>query len=369
MYLTKLSVINFKNYEDYQLQFCKKFNCFVGSNGVGKTNLLDAIHYLSICKSYFNAIDSQNIKWNSGFFVIQGAFQNQNELHEIYCSLKRNAKKQFKLNKVEYTKLSDHIGKFPVVIITPSDSEIIDSGSDIRRKLIDSIISQCNKNYLTQLINYNQGLNQRNALLKLMAENSKIKLSDLDIWNEQLVHFGSQIIETRLKFIENFKPLFVKTHQYISNNELQQVDLNYQNTTTHDTFLEALKQSTQKDLALQYTSIGPHKDDLEFSLNQQSIKKYASQGQQKTFTLSLKLAQYEYVKMKTNCNPILLLDDLFDKLDETRIDQLITYLNNEAFGQIFITDTHAQRLENLLLSIEAEHKLFNITNESIYAHG
>lgn len=359
MFLKQLSLVNFKNYSDFEAQFSEKINCFVGNNGMGKTNLLDALHYLSFCKSYFNAIDSQNIKHEEGFFVIQGLFEKFGESSEVYCGLKRNQKKVFKKNKKEYERFSEHIGQFPLVMISPADSELINGGSELRRKFLDGIISQYDKVYLDHLINYHQVLKQRNALLKQFYDSRSFDSETLDIIDDQLAIYGKSILEIRERFLKQFIPLFNRYYRFISdNNEL--VTLQYENSLGEKEFKTALMTALPKDRALHYTSVGPHKDDLDFTLNGFSLRKFASQGQQKSYLLALKLAQFEFIKEQKNINPLLLLDDVYDKLDEQRFTKLLELVSGEKFGQVFITDTHPDRMNDLLNKKQIEHRIFLI---------
>lgn len=361
MHLRHLSLINFKNHAEFEANFSKKINCFVGNNGKGKTNLLDAIYYLSFSKSFFNSIDSQNIKHNESFFVLNGQFENSGEISEVYCGLKRNQKKIFKKNKKEYDRLSEHIGQFPLVMISPSDSELINGNSDVRRRFLDSIISQYNKVYLEKLISYNHVLKQRNALLKQFYENRNFDSEALEIWDDQLINYGNLILQFRFEFLKKFTPLFNFYYQVISESKEESI-LKYESSLESNEFKVALITSLNKDRALQYTSVGPHKDDLEFTLNNFSLKKNASQGQQKSYLLALKLAQFEFIKNQKNIKPLLLLDDVYDKLDQERFSKLLEIVSSEKFGQVFITDTHTQRIEALLNKNQIENKIFIIEN-------
>jgi DNA replication and repair protein RecF len=364
MHLDRLSLINFKSYTEAKLSFHSKINCFVGNNGMGKTNLLDAIHYLSFCKSYFNPIDSQNIRHDQGFFMLQGNYSLRGESEEIYCGIKRSQKKQFKRNQKEYERLSEHIGLFPLVMISPSDSELITGGSEIRRKFIDSIISQYDKVYLEKLIAYNHVLSQRNALLKRFAEQKSYDSVSLEVWDEQLIMHGEGILDKRKKFIREFIPLFEKNYQFISGST-ENVSIEYLSTLNSRDFKTALLASMQKDSVLQYTTTGTHRDDLDFKLEGQSLKKFASQGQQKSFLLALKLAQFEIIKSIKKISPILLLDDVYDKLDETRFRKLIGLVGSDDFGQVFITDTHPQRIESLFNESKTAFRIFLVENAEI----
>jgi DNA replication and repair protein RecF len=361
MYLQKLSLINFKNYTDEELDFCEKINCFVGNNGEGKTNLLDAIHYLSFCKSYFNPIDTQNILHGGEFFIVQGTVLKGESRDDIYCAQKQNERKQFKLNKKEYSRFSDHIGLYPLVMISPADNALISEGSEDRRKYIDSVISQFDKIYLDDLINYNKALLQRNTLLKYFAEKRRFDKNSLDVWNHQLINLGQKIYEKRLEFLDNFLPLFRKYFSFISGDK-EIVDIEYQSQLKIAGLSELLSDALEKDRVLQYTTVGTHKDDLIFKIGSYPLKKFGSQGQQKSFIISLKLAQFEYTKNIKGFKPILLFDDIFDKLDNSRVEQLMKLVSNNSFGQVFVTDAHPERVELIFKDIKTEIKIFEVKN-------
>ncbi len=333
---------------------------------MGKTNLLDAIYYLSFCKSFFNSIDSQNIKHNEAFFLLQGQFNKYGEEIEVYCGIKRNQKKIFKKNKKEYERLSDHIGQFPLVMISPSDAELIYESSEVRRKFLDGIISQYDKVYLDKLISYNHILKQRNALLKQFHESRSFDSETLEIWDDQLITHGKGILEIRNAFLKQFIPLFNHYYRFISNSK-EEVALNYLNSLGEKDFRTALLTSLPRDRAMHYTTMGPHKDDLEFTLADLSLKKFASQGQQKSYLLALKLAQFEFIKQQKNTKPLLLLDDIYDKLDEERFTKLIEMVSGDEFGQVFITDTHPERMNELLNQKHIDHKIF-LVDDGIVQH-
>ncbi|MFZ5554214.1 MAG: DNA replication/repair protein RecF [Bacteroidota bacterium] len=359
MYLSQLSLINFKNCREASFGFTHGVNCFLGNNGEGKTNILDSIHYLSFCKSYFNPIDSQNIRNGEDFFVIQGNFKKEEEETEVYCGQKRNQKKSFKKNKKEYSRLSDHIGLFPLVMISPSDAELLLGGSEVRRKFIDSIISQYDKTYLEKLINYNKLLLQRNTLLKRFADGMMYNPELLEAWDIQLVPEGRYIFETRRKFINEFIRLFSKYYALIANNN-EEVGVEYKSDLHTADFEIILKNSLMRDRHSQYTQTGIHKDDLVFTMNGQPVKRFGSQGQQKSFLISLKLAQYYYIAREKNTFPVLLLDDIFDKLDDQRVEQLMLLVTGKEFGQVFITDTSLEKLPSLLQKNNVHFKTFHI---------
>jgi DNA replication and repair protein RecF len=359
MYLQKISLVNFKNIESQSFDFQQKINCFVGDNGVGKTNVLDAIYYLSFAKSYFNSVAIQNIKHNEPFFMIEGEYILNDRTEKIVCSLKRGQKKVLKRNGKNYDKFSEHIGQIPLVIISPADRDLVTEGSDTRRKFIDGVISQQNKTYLQDLISYNKVLSQRNALLKYFAANRTFDALNLSVYNEQLAAYGTKIYEVRKDFLEKFIPIFNEKYQIISGDK-ESVNLIYKSQLEEYSMLEVLKKSLEKDKILQYTTSGIHKDDLSFEIEEYPIKKFGSQGQQKSYLIALKLAQFEFIKQQSNIIPILLFDDIFDKLDENRVLQLIELVNNDEFGQIFITDTHSERTENIVKQSNKPYKIFKL---------
>lgn len=359
MILRTLSLINYKNFESQTLSFDTKINCFVGRNGVGKTNVLDAIYHLSFGKSYFNPIATQNIKHEEDFFVVDGVFDKEGQDEKIVVSLKKGQKKIIKRNGKIYEKFSDHIGFIPLVIISPADRDLIIEGSDTRRKFIDSVISQSDKNYLNHLINYNKVLAQRNALLKYFALNNTFNAQTLEVYNEQLHNYGSEIFKTRDAFLKTFIPIFKMRYNAISNQN-EDVNLSYQSDLFDDDLKTLLKTNLSKDKMLQYTSVGIHKDDLNFEIETYPIKKFGSQGQQKSFLIALKLAQFDFVKKQSGVTPILLLDDIFDKLDEHRVAQIIHLVDDKNFGQLFISDTHAERTENVVKQIHQSYKIFKL---------
>lgn len=359
MILNALSLINYKNFEHQDFTFDQKINCFVGANGIGKTNVLDAIYHLSFGKSYFNPIASQNIKHGESFFVIEGIFEKDNREEKILVSLKKGQKKVIKRNSKIYEKFSDHIGFIPSVIISPADRDLILEGSETRRKFIDSVISQSDKNYLNKLINYNKILQQRNALLKYFALNNTFNSQTLEIYNDQLHQYGTEIFTIRKAFLETFIPIFKDRYNAISNHN-EPVDLSYKSDLFDDGLDVLLMNSINKDKALQYTSVGIHKDDLEFEIDSFPIKRFGSQGQQKSFLIALKLAQFDFIKQQNKFSPILLLDDIFDKLDENRVAQILELVHNDHFGQLFISDTHADRTENIIKQVHQSYKIFKL---------
>ena len=359
MYLKKLSLFNFKNFETQSFDFQEKINCFVGDNGVGKTNVLDAIYYLSFGKSYFNSVASQNIRHEQEFFMIEGEYDLDERSETIVCSLKRGSKKIIKRNDKEYEKFSDHIGHLPLVIISPADRDLIVEGSDVRRKFIDSVISQSDKKYLKSLINYNKVLQQRNALLKYFAANRTFNALNLKVYDEQLEQYGSEIYTKRKDFLETFTPIFEERYKVITKAK-EKVKLEYKTQLDENRLTTLLEDVLDKDRMLQYTSVGIHKDDLLFNIDGFSVKKFGSQGQQKSFLIALKLAQFEFIKNLAQKKPILLLDDIFDKLDDNRVAQIVDLVNQDNFGQLFISDTHKDRTEEVVKKTNQSYKIFKL---------
>lgn len=359
MLLKKLSLVNYKNFDSKEFDFDAKINCFVGSNGIGKTNILDAIYHLSFGKSYFNPIASQNIKHGEDFFVVDGLFFKDERDEKIICSLKKGAKKVIKRNGKAYDKFSDHIGFLPLVIISPADRDLILEGSDTRRKFIDGVISQSNKEYLTALLKYNKILLQRNSLLKYFAVNHTFDKTTLSVYNEQLQEYGSIIHKERVAFLNAFIPIFKEQYAAISGGK-ENVTITYNSKLLEKNLLQLFDESLEKDRAVQYTTVGTHKDDLSFEINDYPVKKFGSQGQQKSFLIALKLAQFNFIKEQAKTTPILLLDDIFDKLDENRVAQIVSLVDDHNFGQIFISDTHADRTENVVKNIHQSYKIFKL---------
>ncbi|MBT8278181.1 MAG: DNA replication/repair protein RecF [Bacteroidia bacterium] len=359
MILKSLSLVNYKNFDAQNFEFDSKINCFVGPNGIGKTNILDAIYHLSYGKSYFNPIASQNIKHDTDFFVVDGKYDKDDREEHIIVSLKRGQSKLIKRNGKTYERFSDHIGFIPLVIISPADRDLIVEGSDVRRKFMDSVISLNDRGYLNNLIGYNKVLSQRNALLKYFALNNTFDQDSLDVYNEQLISLGEPIYKKRMAFLKKFVPIFKKRYEVISNKN-ESVELTYKSDLNTNAFSALLDKNLKKDRTLQYSSVGIHKDDLQFEIEGFPIKKFGSQGQQKSFLVALKLAQFDFIKEENGIHPILLLDDVFDKLDEQRVAQIITLVDDENFGQLFISDTHAERTENAIKSVHQTYKMFQL---------
>lgn len=361
MIINKISILNFKNIEEAELSFSPKVNCLFGNNGMGKTNLMDALYYLSFTKNYTNLADTQLIRHDVDFSVIQGYYQDGEETEEIYCGIKRKQKKVFKRNKKEYERLSEHIGLIPVVMISPADTELIQGGSEERRKFVDILISQYDKEYLHSLIYYNKALQQRNSLLKSQnpLKENKNDNALFEIWEEQMDFSGKIIYEKRKNFMDGFLALF-KLYYNMIGNEYETVDLKYESQLDNASTASLLSERRERDKILGYTSAGIHKDDFNFLLDKYLIRKIGSQGQNKTYLIALKLAQFRFLVEKGSSTPILLLDDLFDKLDAKRVERIIKLVIQPEFGQIFITDTNRKYLDEILSGIPHDYKLFQV---------
>lgn len=360
MFLEKLSVLNFKNHAESRLDLNPNVNCFVGNNGSGKTNLLDAIHYLSFTKSFFIKQDSFNILYNQPFMSIEGTFDKDSAKDLIQCAVKSGSKKVIRKNKKNYNKLSEHIGLYPLVMVSPTDSELLIGGSDVRRKYMDSVISQFDKDYLNSVIHYNKLIAQRNALLKTL----KSDYSSLSLYDEQLAPLTQTIFEKRKSFLNRLLPIFLKYYNEISATN-EKVSIDYNSQLNDESYLELTKRNFEKDKAVQFSSVGTHKDDLIFNLNDHLIKRAGSQGQQKTYLLALKLAQFDFMQDALGYKPMLLLDDIFDKLDNNRVEHLMSLVHRHHFGQIFVTDTHPERTKQIFNKINADFKLFHIKNGAV----
>ncbi|PIB36869.1 hypothetical protein BFP72_16405 [Reichenbachiella sp. 5M10] len=347
MFLQSLKLSNFKNYSSEEAQFCDHINCFVGLNGSGKTNVLDAIYYMSMTKSAFNSIDSQNIRRGESFFVIQGEFVLHEKRRTIHCSLKSQGKKLFKVDGQEYDKLSQHVGKFPVVMIAPNDDELIRESNEVRRKFFDSIISQYDGDYLRHLIRYNHHLKQRNALLKSVKETRSLNETLLTNYDEVLIQSGMVIAEKRLAFLNQYQPLFQSNYDTISE-QREVVHITYKSKALDEHFPELFRESRPRDITMQRTLVGVHRDEFLFTIDEHALRKFGSQGQQKSVLISLKLAQFEFIQSHLQLTPILLLDDIFDKLDDGRIRKMLDIIASGKFKQIFLTDAREERTMSLL---------------------
>ena len=363
-YLKKISIINYKNIVDKEYNLDPKINCFVGNNGVGKTNILDSIYHLALGKSYFNLRNDQLINKNEDFMVIDGLFDLNGKKENIICSIKRGDKKNLKRNGKTYKKFSNHIGLIPVVLISPYDNDLINEGSIERRKFIDYIISQNNKEYLINLIAYSRVIQNRNSLLKQYNKSVDFDLDTIKIYDDQIIKLSEPIFMARKNFFNDFKDLVIEKYDQISENQ-EKISIEYKSDLFDSEIKNLIENSFQKDVILQYTSSGIHKDDFIFNLDGSRIKKFGSQGQQKSFLIALKLAQFEYLKNKTGNSPILLLDDIFDKLDLIRVKRIVEIVNSTNFGQLFLSDTDRERIEKVLSSLNLSSKIFDVWKEII----
>ena len=358
--------MNFKNYEEANLDFSSRINVLVGKNGSGKTNLLDAIYYLSLTKSAFSTADHHCILHGQNYFMVKGKFEANSFSKVIASSVQIGAKKIFLEDHLEYEKLSEHIGKYPVVLIAPDDVDLVKEGSETRRKFFDSIISQLDKRYLEDLMQYNHALKQRNSLLKMFSERGNPDWIVLESFDQVLVQLGNSIFEKRNIFAKEFLPVFCKFFRFIVE-DIEVTDLEYRSELKTKDFALELVASQQRDLALQRTSFGIHRDDYQFTLGSSDLKKLGSQGQQKSFIIALKLAQFEIVQKHKGYKPILLLDDIFDKLDDFRIDRLLELIKLD-LGQLFISDARPERTKGLLERIKVPAVVFTVNKGKVSQH-
>ena len=363
MILKSLSIINYKNISEAVMELSPKMNCFIGKNGMGKTNILDAIYYLSFCKSAHQAIDSQLIRHDQDFFVLEGEYDSENdEPLKIYCGMKRGTKKHFKRDKKEYKKLSEHIGLIPLVVVSPSDSMLIEGVSEERRRLMDIVISQYDRKHIDALANYNKALAQRNILLKMETEPDA---QLMQLWEEQMAMYGERIYTARKAFVEELVPVFQKYYTMISLDR-ETVGLKYVSHCQRGPLIDVIQRDRMKDRAVGYSLHGIHRDDLEFEIGEHPMKREGSQGQNKTFVIALKLAQFDFLKRTASqTNPLLLLDDIFDKLDAERVEQIVKIVGGKNFGQIFITDTNRDHLDQILRMSALDYKIFHVANGEI----
>lgn len=367
MQLQTLQLINFKNYAEVRVSFSSKINVLVGKNGSGKTNLLDAIHYLALTKSAVSGPDQYCIRHGEQHFFLKGLFMKCGDLVEITSAFQAGTKKTFKEGVNEYQKLSDHIGKYPVVLIAPDDTALVKEGSEARRRFFDSMISQLDHVYLEVLIQYNQVLKQRNGLLKMFSETNTFDPAALETYDEMLVRLGETIFEKRKRFVGDYGPVFKRFYNFIVEEEAAAV--RYHSELDQTAFADGLRRGRSRDLALQRTGFGIHRDDYHFTLGEGDLKRLGSQGQQKSFIIALKLAQFEVVKQKKGFTPLLLLDDIFDKLDDFRIEKLLELIKNDELGQLFITDARPDRTAALLKHINVVSSVFNVAGGVLQPYG
>ncbi len=364
MRLEKLNLINFRNYEEAELHFHERVNVFLGRNGSGKTNLLDAIYYLSFTKSAFSTSEQQIIRTGQNYFVVKGNFHLAGQpTREVVASAQSGAKKIFREDQRDYDKLSDHIGKYPVVIMTPDDTDLIREGSEYRRRFFDGIISQLDRRYLEDLMAYGHVLRQRNGLLKMSFETGRFDALALEAYDRLLIKYGEYLHSARKQFLKDFLPLFLSHFKGIVA-EPEDPVISYASDLNESAFAEGLARSLSKDRALQRTCFGIHRDDYSFLLKGGEIRRTGSQGQQKSFVIALKLAQYYVIRQQKGFDPILLLDDIFDKLDDERINALVQLLR-ESDGQIFITDARPHRTSEILANIGVPGKTFHVAHGTV----
>ena len=363
MILNKISILNFKNIREASLELSPNLNCFIGHNGEGKTNFLDAVYYLSFCRSAFNPIDSQVIMHDQDFFVVEGFYENEAaDPIDIYCGMKRGTKKHFKRDKKEYKRLSQHIGLIPLIFVSPADQSLISGGSEERRRLMDVVISQADKGYIEALTNYTKALQQRNALLKMEQEPDAALL---DIWEQEMARHGERIFTARQDFVERLIPVFQEIYNHVADGH-EEVSLKYISHAQRGALIDVIQRDRYKDRAVGYSLHGVHRDDLEMMLGGYQMRREGSQGQNKTFVLALKLAQFDFLRRTASqTTPLLLLDDIFDKLDAHRVEQIVKLVSGDGFGQIFITDTNRDHLDQILRSVSYDYKLFEVEGGEI----
>jgi len=361
MRLEKLSLFNFKNYEEIQIVFQGNIHCFLGKNGSGKTNLLDAIYYLSFTKSFLTSSDTQNIRISQNQFFIKGAFSRSQKTSEVICSFQQGQKKVIRENDSDYLKFAEHIGKYPVVIVAPQDIELIWDGSEVRRKFFDSLISQVDRAYLDHLITYAAFLKQRNSALRFFSEKGKVDHDLLETYDQKLLPAADYIYKKRKDFIKDFIPRLINHYRFLADNGSEEISVQYRSDLEEMNWKEGLKKNLSRDLALQRTTSGIHRDDFLFFLNNNELKRFGSQGQQKSFLIGLKLAEFESITVIKSIKPILLLDDIFDKLDDSRIYKLMQLVARESFGQIFITDTEEKHITDELGTKDGLFDIFKIS--------
>lgn len=362
MILQQLALVNFKNIREAELAFCTKLNCFVGDNGAGKTNLVDAVHYLSMCKSAFNLTDGQSVRHDADFFVLEGRYTVGGSREEIACAFKKGGGKVLKRNGKEYERLSEHIGLLPVVLVSPTDTALIHESGEERRRFLDTLLSQLDREYLHTLIRYNRILAERNKLLKQPSGNAFGEV--LEVIDRQLVEAGNRIHAKRKTLIEALAPRVESGYAALSGDR-GRVEIAYRSELNDTPFDELLRSAAERDRVMQHTTVGIHRDDIRMKIDGHPLRKYGSQGEQKSFLVALKLAQFEIIERHCGYKPILLLDDVFDKLDPERVGQLIRRVSDDRFGQIFVTDSNKVRLESVLTGLESEFRLFTVTDGTI----
>lgn len=362
MEIKKINIIDYKNISNAELEFSDRINCFVGDNGAGKTNMLDAIYYLSLCKSINGAADSQCIKHGSRFFMLEGDYVSEDSHNTYMCSFTANSsvQKTIKRNGKNYSKISEHIGAIPLVAVTPSDNSLIDESGESRRKYLNTFISQINPHYLHALIKYNAIISQRNFLLKW--EMTTERRDTIEIYDMQLGELAEVIYKVRKEIIAELSPTVCAYYNLLAGGG-ETVELTYSSALENNTMAELLKKTFEKDCQVGHTTSGVGRDDLRMKIDGYPIKRFGSQGQQKSFIIAMKLAQYDIMARRSKLKPILLLDDIFDRLDNSRVESLLSFVGSEKFGQIFITDCNNERMDRLLNSQKSEYKIFKIKNQ------
>jgi len=359
--LSRLKIINFKNYESQTLDFSPRLNCLTGLNGMGKTNVLDAVFFVCLCKSHSGLNDRNLVRHGEDFFRLEAQFKSGKEKSKVVAKYQLGGRKEFERNGNAVERLSDHIGQFPVVMIAPDDVSLVQEGSEDRRRFLDTTLSQISADYLRNLVQYNALLKQRNALLKLFFEQRRFDSVLLESIDRQMPGPAKALYEQRSSFVEQFKPYFADFYAAISGSR-EAVDMTYQSDLSKGVLDELFQQSLEKDRVLQRSTVGPHRDDLLLFMDGLPVKKFASQGQLKSYLLALRLAQYEVLRQQIGQTPILLLDDIFDKLDETRVRQLVGLLIERDFGQVFVTDTQRSRMESVVSSFDGAYKMCEVDN-------
>ena len=363
MYLQRLSLIDFKNFEEARIELSARINCFAGDNGTGKTNLLDAVHYLSMCKSAFGLSDGQCMRHGSDSFLVDGVYADAaGHTERIVCSCKRGSAKKLCRNGKEYDKLSDHIGLIPIVTVSPADTSLINESGEERRKYLNGFISQLDREYLVTLVKYNRVLAERNKLLKDQSVRGFDEM--LEVFDMQLASLGTVVFEHRRRLVGQLAPVVADYYAALSDDR-EQVEMTYRSELLERPFADILREAGRRDRICQFTTCGVHRDDVRIAIGGYPLRRYGSQGQQKSFLVALKLAQYDIVAARLSVRPILLLDDIFDKLDMLRVGRLIGIVSQERFGQIFITDCNKVRLEGVLQQNGCSYTLFHVEDGRI----
>lgn len=361
MHLERLQLNNFKNYHELRLEFPSRVNFLLGLNGSGKTNLLDAIYYLSATRSFSNSSDTQNIRHCADHFSIKGKFNHKGGTHEVFCQVQSGRKKIFQEDANDYEKISEHIGKYPVVLISPIDVDLVKESSEARRKFFDQMIAQVDRAYLEALVAYHHTLRQRNALLNMFAERTDVDEDMIDLYDHQLAEKGQQIFRKRKAFVDEFLPVFNTSFSALVDTQ-EIASLTYSSKAEEGDYLDSLKKSLKKDLILQRTTFGIHRDDYVFGFAHGDLKRLGSQGQQKSFLVAIKLAQAEVIRIHQGFGPILLLDDIFDKLDDLRIARLLRLATEGGYGQLFITDAGPERTKVLMGQVGIGAQVYSVAN-------